>query len=368
MVDNNAMQTVRDWVEETTTTPVITADGVKCPEHVGIVGLGLIGGSLALRLKAAGCKVTAWNHRTHPYSTARLAGIECTETLEELVEQQPDVLILCNPLVAMPKILQIIAPLINPEKTTLTDVGSVKGLVREQVKAAGMTDCYVGAHPMTGNERSGWQAADARLYDNALWALTYGDDTEYRRVVQVAGMITRGLNNGLIIIDDETHDRATSLISHMPHVVSTALINELTMSPDRNIATELSAGCWRDMTRVALTDPDRTCAMVVENSENVEVLLRSMAQRLNTIADALHNDDASAIHSFFTLGQPYRDFKAEQRNENNREETETVFTSLRIDPVHWREDFLRSAQHGEYIVRFTSGHHALAERHATLKA
>ena len=274
-------------------------------------------------------------------------------------------LVLCNPLVAMPKILQTIKPIIDPARTTLTDVGSVKGLVREQVHAAGITDCYVGAHPMTGNERSGWTAANPGIFDNALWALTYDEHTEYRRIVQVAGLITRGLQNSLIVIDDETHDRAASLISHMPHVVSTALINQMTADPDRNIAAELSAGSWRDMTRVALTDPDRTCAMVVENSQNVEVLLRQMASRLTEFADALRDDDVAAIHRFFTEGQPYRDFKQHLANRNSGE-TETVFTTLRIHPEHWRSDFLESAKRGEYIVRFTSGHHALAERHPTI--
>ena len=177
-------------VEVTSTLPAIAADGIECPQHVGIVGLGLIGGSLAVRLRSAGCAVSAWNHRAHPYETAARIGIECKDTLEELVEAQPDVLVLCNPLVAMPKILQTIKPIIDPARTTLTDVGSVKGLVREQVHAAGITDCYVGAHPMTGNERSGWTAANPGIFDNALWALTYDEHTEYRRIVQVAGLIT----------------------------------------------------------------------------------------------------------------------------------------------------------------------------------
>ena len=98
-------------VEVTSTLPAIAADGIECPQHVGIVGLGLIGGSLAVRLRSAGCAVSAWNHRAHPYETAARIGIECKDTLEELVEAQPDVLVLCNPLVAMPKILQTIKPI-----------------------------------------------------------------------------------------------------------------------------------------------------------------------------------------------------------------------------------------------------------------
>lgn len=349
-------------IEETVTMPAIGPEGIDCPRHIAIVGLGLIGGSLALRLHSAGIHVSAWNHRPHPYVAARAVGIDCKDSLEELVAEHPDVIVLCNPLVAMPKILETIRPIIDPARTTLTDVGSVKGLVREQVHAAGITDCYVGAHPMTGNEHSGWAAADPSIFDNALWALTYDHHTDYARIVQVAGMITRGLRNTMIVIDDETHDRAASLISHMPHVVSTALINELTANPDRNIAAALSAGSWRDMTRVALTDPARTAAMIVENADNVETLLRSMARRLESFADALHDDDKATLRRFFAEGQPYRDYKARQREAITTGETQTVFTTIRISADDWRRDLLESAKRGEHIVRFTSGHHALAER------
>ena len=232
-------------------------------DTVGIVGLGLIGGSLARRLTERGVRVVAWNHRPHPYAQAEADGIFCKSTLSELMDAEPDVVVLCNPLKAMPAILAALAPLMGDHpNTTLTDVGSVKGMVRDQVKAAGLGKCYVGAHPMAGNELSGWQAADPHLYDGALWAITVDESTDYRRFLDVAAMITKDVGNRVIVVDDETHDKAAAMISHMPHVVSTALINELVANPDRNIAAALAAGCWRDMTRVSLTDPDRTRAMV----------------------------------------------------------------------------------------------------------
>ena len=89
-------------------------------------------------------------------------------------------------------------------------------------------------------------------------------------------MIVDHCSNRLIVLDDATHDRCAALISHMPHVISTAMINELVANPNRNIAAALAAGSWRDMTRVALTDPNRTRAMVEEDAANVEALLRNM--------------------------------------------------------------------------------------------
>ena len=122
-------------------------------DTVGIVGLGLIGGSLARRLTERGVRVVAWNHRPHPYAQAEADGIFCKSTLSELMDAEPDVVVLCNPLKAMPAILAALSPLMGDHpNTTLTDVGSVKGMVRDQVKAAGLGKCYVGAHPMAGNE------------------------------------------------------------------------------------------------------------------------------------------------------------------------------------------------------------------------
>ncbi len=314
-------------------------------EKVAIAGLGLIGGSLARRLAARGVEVTAWNRRPHPYAQAEAEGIHCVSTLEELVDAEPEVLVLCNPLKAMPDILRCFKPLLDAHpEVTLTDVGSVKSQVRAQVIEAGLGERYVGAHPMAGNELSGWQAADPALYDDALWALTVDEHTEYRRFLAVARLVADDVGNRLIVLDDDTHDRCAAMISHMPHVVATALVNELVSDQNRNIAAVLAAGSWRDMTRVALTDPDRTRAMVDEDAANVEQLLRRMATRLTAVADNLRGGDDGAITSFFAEGQPFRDYKA---NGNGYKER-----NLSIQTQNWQQTLLQSARRGEAITAF----------------
>ena len=161
-------------------------------DTVGIVGLGLIGGSLARRLTERGVRVVAWNHRSHPYAQAEADGIFCKSTLSELMDAEPDVVVLCNPLKAMPSILAALAPLMGDHpNTTLTDVGSVKGMVRDQVKAAGLGKCYVGAHPMAGNELSGWQAACVALALGTVLLVLYGVELccRYRAMARLAADI-----------------------------------------------------------------------------------------------------------------------------------------------------------------------------------
>ena len=344
---------------------------------VGVVGMGLIGGSLARRLVDRGVKVVAWNHRPHPYADAERVGIHCVPTLAALVEARPDVIVLCNPLKAMPAILAELKPLLDAAPDiTLTDVGSVKGMVRDQVEAAGLGERYVGAHPMAGNELSGWTAADPALYDDALWAITVTPDTDFNRFLTVARLIVDGVGNRVIVLDDDTHDKAAAMISHMPHVVATALINELTADPNRNIAAALAAGSWRDMTRVALTDPDRTRAMVEEDAANVEGLLRDMAERLNAVADLLRAErtaavpveaadpHAAAMKAFFAEGQPFRDYKARQRaiaaqgDGTDGASGELTYEERLVDfaPEHWQEDLLDSARRGEHIIALVGPH------------
>ena len=328
----------------------------RAPRVVGVVGLGLIGGSLALRLVSRGVDVVAWNHTPRPYAAAEAAGIRCVPSLADLAAAGPDVIVLCNPLEAMPDVLAALAPVIAPA-TTLTDVGSVKGMVRDQVKAAGLGARYVGAHPMAGNELSGWGAADPALYDDALWAVTVDGDTDYARFLVVARLVTEGVGDRIIVLDDATHDRAAALISHMPHVVSTALANTLADDPDRNVAAALSAGCWRDMTRVALTDPDRTRAMVEEDAVNVEALLRDVAARLTAVADLLRDEISAAqtnggaatpqaLLDFFADADPFRRYKAAQRAGVTSYERRTV----EVSGHGWRGELLESARRGEHVM------------------
>lgn len=329
---------------------------------VGIIGLGLIGGSLARRLAERGIRVVAWNHRPHPYAQAEADGIFCKSTLAELMDAEPDVVVLCNPLKAMPAMLDSLAPLMGEHpRTTITDVGSVKGMVREQVEAAGLGECYVGAHPMAGNELSGWQAADPHLYDDALWAVTVDGATNYQRFLDVAALITKGVGNRLIVLDDETHDKAAAMISHMPHVVSTALINELSDYPDRNIAAALAAGCWRDMTRVALTDPDRTRAMVEEDALNVEALLRRMAKRLTDMADQLHDGDETDVIRFFAEGSPFRQYKSALTHASDGAAESLPERELTVPESGWQQTLLFSARRGEAIIGFVNPRQAIIQ-------
>ena len=320
---------------------------------VGIVGLGLIGGSIAKRLVDAGsCKVYAYNRHQTMYREARALGITCVESVAELARMQPNVLILCNSLASMPEVLGEISRGINKQRTTLTDVGSVKGLVREQVKAAGLGDCYIGAHPMAGSEFTGWQASSAQLLDGALWAVSVDESSDFWRFLAVLRVIVALCGNRALVLNDSIHDASAALISHMPHVVSTALANVLCGSENRDVALQMSAGSWRDMTRVALTDPDRTRAMVAENRRNVADLLGSVIEELSFAKKMLEGSDECNERAFFAKADSWREYKYKERavacDESAGDLREIRFA---LDcPGDWQSQLIQSAQSGEQIV------------------
>ncbi|WP_125776747.1 prephenate dehydrogenase [Antribacter gilvus] len=279
---------------------------------VGVVGLGLIGGSLARALSGRGVAVVATDVSGVARSAARHAGLDVADDVAALVARRPAILVLAAPLRAMRSVAGDVARAVEAQieasagwDPTVMDVGSVKGPVREAVTDAGLGGRFVGAHPMAGTERSGFTASDDRLLVGARWAVTVDDATDLRRLEQVLRLLTGPLAGTVAVLTDDLHDEATALISHVPHVLATQLLNAVAGSDVRDLALGLSAGSFRDGTRVAFSDPRRTQAMVTENAAWVTPVLRLAVRDLEALADAL---DANApTHEFFDRAAAVRE-------------------------------------------------------------
>lgn len=173
----------------------------------------------------------------------------------------------------------------------------------------------------------------------------------------VLRVIVKLCGNRALVLNDSIHDASAALISHMPHVVATALANVLCGSENRNVALQMSAGSWRDMTRVALTDPDRTRAMVVENRRNVADLLGSVIEELSFAKKMLEGSDGdSAVaydeRAFFAKADSWREYKYKERavacDESAGDLRELRFA---LDCAgDWQSQLIQSAQSGEQIV------------------
>lgn len=280
---------------------------------VGVVTLGLIGGSLALALREQDVDVTVWDRNPVTRDAARAAGLQVVDTLADLGGCGVDLLIVASPLFAMADIMQQLAAVV-PSKTTVTDAGSVKERVRAAVEAAGLGQQYVGAHPMAGTEKSGFGNASAQLFEGATWGVTLDESTDLVRVGLVIQFITELMRGKVLITDDKTHDDSVALVSHLPHVLSHALTATVAAAPQMDLALHLAAGSFRDGSRVARGSAERNAAMISDNPRAVRAALGRALLDLQTAYDALgvlaegNAEESESAHKrlneFFGAGEP----------------------------------------------------------------
>jgi prephenate dehydrogenase len=300
-------------------------------------------------LDARGVEATGWAHSDQTAEAARAEGLAVTTELREAVTGA-GLVVLAVPLEAMRETAAALADCIDAtDDAMVIDVGSVKAPVRAAVEAAGLGDRFVGAHPMAGNERSGFDASSAMLLDGATWAVTsiradrevalggrcafpaersafdgaracsiravtgapepprvisWGSPTASARSARVVAFIEETLGGIVIELTDDEHDAAVALVSQVPHVAATQLLNAAARSPLRDVALALAAGSFRDGTRVAHTDPERTRAMVEANASHVVPLLREAARDLLDLAERL--EAGGSTEEFFHQADPLR--------------------------------------------------------------
>ncbi|WP_435299556.1 prephenate dehydrogenase [Timonella sp. A28] len=265
---------------------------------ISIIGLGLIGGSLALAAKNSGVTVHAWDIDQSTRDDARNHGVQVHETLADIFSQETEIVVLAVPLKHMAETLLKVAQQVSPD-VTVTDVGSVKGSVLRAAREAGLGAQFVGAHPMAGTEESGFMAAQPKLFLGATWAVTPQQNCEQQHVVQVLRMITHVFHGRALVLDADTHDQAVAHVSHVPHVLAHALLNSVQHSSIRSIAERLAAGSFRDGTRVARGNPQRNYAMIADNRAAVVPVLDNLIEDLIVLKEALGEEHSGSARAFF---------------------------------------------------------------------
>ncbi|WP_169924493.1 prephenate dehydrogenase [Flavimobilis soli] len=304
--------------------------------RVGVVSLGLIGGSVARRLVAEGVEVHAWNPSAPALEAAERDGVVPHASIASLCAAEPDVLLLAPPLRAMADVIGEVAAHVRGA-TVVTDAGSVKVAVTDAARGAGLSARFVGAHPMAGTEQAGYEASDARILDGARWALTVEPDTDRDAFLRVAALVTGPLGGVVRVATPAVHDAAVALVSHVPHVFATDLLGLVGGADVRDLALALAAGSFRDGTRVAGTHPRRTEAMVVDNAAAVVPVLRRAVADLTALADAL--EAGEPVGEFF-------DAAAEVRASMRLAAPEDPAATVTLDGDGWREELLDATRTG----------------------
>jgi cyclohexadieny/prephenate dehydrogenase len=262
--------------------------------RLAVVGLGLLGGSVALAARRRGVaeRVVATGRRPAALAEARRRGlVDETAPLAEAV-RGADLVLLATPVAAMEGILREAAPHLAPG-ALVTDVGSVKGCLAETLPGllpSGVT--YVGSHPMAGSHLRGWEHARADLFEGAACAVTPGSPADEAAAARIEAF-WRALGARVVRRDPETHDREVAWTSHVPHVLAFAFAGALADAPAG--AAELAGPGFRDFTRIARSDAELWSEILVANRKAIAGPLQRAGERLADLARALEGGDPEAL-------------------------------------------------------------------------
>lgn len=283
---------------------------------IGIIGLGLIGGSIARSLKRNGRNyiLSAWDKDKEMLDQARRDGvIDCAVENLESGFQDIDILFFCVPVYAMKSILQKLLPSLSPG-CILSDVGSTKGDVLSLVKELDLEKRFIGGHPLAGSEKSGYPSSKANLFENAYYCITPTESSSQENLDDIKTIIN-DMGAIPLVLSSEEHDRATAAISHVPHVVAALLVNMVGHldGPENHMKT-LAAGGFKDITRIASSSPELWAGICLSNREVILNTLASLENLLHTFEKDLKEGEQFGIQSFFKSARTLRDTFSERKS------------------------------------------------------
>ncbi len=264
-------------------------------KRANVIGLGLIGGSIALGLREQGWHVSGDD--TDPTLLAAALDDGVIDAAD--LDPDADITFVAVPVLA---IADQVKRALAETTGLVTDVGSVKGSVCRSIDDRR----FLGGHPMAGSELDGLDGAQADLFAGAVWVLTPGadiDDATFSAVTAVVG----SLGADVVAIDPDRHDHLVAVVSHVPHLTAATLMGLASTRAEEHAALlRLAAGGFRDMTRVASGQPGIWLDICAENRPAIVEALDELIQGLAAVRDIVGNDDRDALFARLTEARQAR--------------------------------------------------------------
>jgi len=279
-------------------------------ERLAIIGVGLIGGSLGLALRAAGQVrevVGAGRGRANLERARALGIVDRFTTSAALAVADADMVVVAATLGNTAQVLRDIAPALAAH-AIVTDVGSTKRAVVDQARAAlgAHFARFVPGHPIAGTEHSGAQAAFATLYRQHRVILTPLPETDPAALARVHAMWA-ATGATLTQMDVDEHDRVLAATSHLPHLLAFALVDMLAAAPDARDIFAFAAGGFRDFTRIASSNSEMWRDIALANRDPLLAITGQYQRALDDLVNALTARDGARIEAVFRRAKQARD-------------------------------------------------------------
>lgn len=276
---------------------------------IAFIGLGLIGGSIA---KAIRKYHPDYHILAYDENRESLAAALSDNTIDAICEAQDDryhscdYIFLCTPVEFNLQYLEYLKSTVSGH-CIITDVGSVKSTIHQRIEELHMETCFIGGHPMAGSEKSGYECSSDRLIENAYYILTPGGEVSLDHLTDFSALIA-SLGAIPMVLTAEEHDYITAGVSHLPHIIASALVNLVNaLDNDAEYMKTIAAGGFRDITRIASSSPVMWQQICLENYKNISTVLDEFIRMLIQIRCSIDNREADNLYQMFESSRDYRD-------------------------------------------------------------
>ncbi len=278
------------------------------PLQVTIVGLGLMGGSLALRLKRDHTvrRVVGLVRRAESAAEAEQMGaVDFATTDPSSALANADVVVFSTPVRVLTAQLRQFAPFFK-QGAIITDVGSTKRQIMAELAALPPHVHPVGSHPMCGKETSGLAAADPHLYDGATWVVSVPERTP-PHAAETVRRLARAVGAKPLSLAPARHDRLVATISHLPYLLSAGLVlTAKSVAADDPQVWHVAASGFRDTSRLAASNVQMMLDILLTNQDSVLEMLAHFGDRLDALADAIRAGDESQLRAMLDAAAQQR--------------------------------------------------------------
>ena len=279
-----------------------------------IIGLGLMGGSVAKALKNKNPEIviSAFDHNDSALDLALDVGIidKKISTLEEINKLEPkdvDIIIIAVPVIESLKVFDAINGLFNSD-ITITDTASAKSLISDHLEEnySSPTNIIL-SHPMAGSHNTGVGYADEAMFNNKKVLITELQNPK-DQCLQLVTNLWESLGAAVFKIDPIKHDEIMSYASHLPHVISYAVLNSIMKNPNENITT-FSAGGLKDFVRIGGSDPKMWTDIFISNKDSILKAINAYKDSLDELSELLEADNEKSLQNLLTTIKEYKNSK-----------------------------------------------------------
>ena len=276
---------------------------------IGFIGLGLIGGSLAraFRKSDPSHHIAAYSPKSSETSQALSEGVIDTVCGQyDPVFSSCDVIFLCAPVQTNISYLPFLKETARRD-CILTDVGSVKKIMQDAAASLGLSERFIGGHPMAGTEKSGYENSSDHLLENAWFFITPSEKSDPSSVSRYHSLI-ESVHALPLVISPEQHDRIVAGVSHLPHILASSLVNTVKgLDNEEEYMKLVAAGGFRDITRIASSSPDVWEQICLTNREPILETLDFFISMVEKAKSCISAGNGMELHHMFTSSRDYRD-------------------------------------------------------------